>query len=187
MNVPRGIDGSHPDGQYSRGAKWFHWLTVPPLAILLLSGLTIRFIGDDAKMAYYTLHESLGLLMFVLASLRLGWRATHQPPPMAEGIGAAERVAAESVHRLLYVLLVVQPILGFFTTNALGFPQQGATAFLGLIDLPKFMEASADLAAPLHWAHSLVGWGLCALVPAHVAGVLRRHVVHGDGTLLRMI
>ena len=60
-----GADGLHPDGQYSRGSKWFHWLTLPPLGVLLLSGLTIRFIGDEAKMQFYTLHESLGLLMLI--------------------------------------------------------------------------------------------------------------------------
>ena len=45
-----GADALHPDGQYSRGSKWFHWLTVPPLVVLLLSGLTIRFISEESKM-----------------------------------------------------------------------------------------------------------------------------------------
>ena len=62
-----GIDALHPDGQYSRGAKWFHWLTVPSLGIILLSGLTIRFMNDDVKMSFYTLHESLGLLVLLLS------------------------------------------------------------------------------------------------------------------------
>src|SRR4051812_34027804 len=64
-------DALHPDGQYSRFSKWFHWLTVPPLVVLLLSGLTIRFISDESKMRFYTLHESLGLLMLMLAATRL--------------------------------------------------------------------------------------------------------------------
>ena len=187
MISPQGIDARHPDGQYTRGAKLFHWLTIPPLAIILLSGLTIRFIGDEAKMAFYTLHESLGLLMFVFASLRLAWRLTHAPPAMATEILPLERLGAETVHRLFYVILIVQPVLGFFTTNALGFPQQGATAFLGLIDVPRFMAASPNLAETLHLAHSLVGWALCGLIPVHLAGVLGRHIVYGDGTLLRML
>ncbi len=177
----------HPDGEYSRGAKWFHWLTLPPLALILLSGLTIRFIGDEAKMAFYTVHESLGLLMLVLSASRLSWRLTHQPPPMASAVSAPERAAANAVHTLLYVLLIVQPLLGFFTTNALGFPQRDATAFLGFINLPKFMEAAPELAGTLHWAHSIVGWTLVPLLVAHVCGVLLRHVVKRDGTLLRML
>ena len=181
------MHGRHPDGEYSRGAKWFHWLTVPPLALILLSGLTIRVIDDDAKMAFYTVHESLGLLMLVLSAARLSWRLTHEPPPMAPAISALERAGANTVHALLYVLLIVQPLLGFFTTNAYGFPQRDATAFLAFINLPKFMEAAPDLAGTIHWAHSIVGWTLVPLLAAHVCGVLFRHAAKRDGTLLRMI
>jgi len=177
----------HPDGEYSRGAKWFHWLTLPPLALTLLSGLTIRFIADDAKMAFYTVHESLGLLLLVLSAARLSWRLTHRPPPMAPAIPALEQAGANAVHALLYVLLIVQPLLGFLTTNAYGFPQRDATAFLGFINLPTFMDAAPELAGSLHWAHSLTGWLLIPLIAAHIAGVLRHHVGHGDGTLLRML
>jgi len=185
--LARGVDARHPDGQYSRGAKWFHWLTVPPVIVMLLSGLTIRFINDDVKMRFYTLHESLGLLVLTLAVLRLTWRWTHPAPPLPGHIPPLIRTGANAVHTLLYIALIVQPVLGFFTTNAYGFPQQGATAFLGFIDLPKFMAASPDLAHTLHWAHSIVGWTLIPLIASHIGGVVYHHTVRGDGTLLRMI
>ena len=100
---------------------------------------------------------------------------------------AVERAGADAVHRLFYAITIAQPVLGFFTTNAYGFPQRGPTAFLGVIDLPQFMDAAPDLARSLHWAHSIVGWALAALIVAHLAGVLHRHIVHRDGTLLRML
>lgn len=177
---------SIPAGEYSRGAKWFHWLTVPPLGILLLSGTCIRFINDEAKMSFYTLHESLGLLVLMLSALRLGWRLRH-PAPDRSLLPPLERRGSDAVHLTLYVALIVQPILGFLTTNALGFPQQGPTAFLGFIDLPKFMDASPALALRLHWTHSIVGWLLVPLIGAHLGGVLYHHIVKRDGTLFRMI
>lgn len=177
----------HPGAAYSRGAKWFHWATVPPLAILLLSGLVIRFINDEAKMAFYTLHESLGLLVLALALARLAWRLGHPPPPLPDHMPALERMGAEATHRLFYVLLVAQPLLGFLTTNAYGFPQRDATAFLGFIDFPQIMEARPALAATLHWAHSLVGWLLVPLLLAHVGAVVYHHAIRRDGTLLRML
>jgi cytochrome b561 len=180
-------DARHPDGEYSRGAKWFHWVTAPALGISLLSGVTIRFITDDAKMSFYTLHESLGLLIFALSISRLLWRLNHQPPPSRVDMPLVSRVGVRYVHPLLYGLLIVQPMLGFFTTNAYGFPQQGATAFLGFIDLPKFMEAAPDLARALHWVHSIIGWSLAPLLAGHVGGVLYHHIVRRDGTLLRML
>ena len=179
-------DVLHPAGEYSVAAKWFHWLTLPPLALLLVSGMTIRFINDEAKMSFYTLHESLGLSVLVLTLLRLAWRLRHVPPSAAY-LSPLVRVGSGVVHVALYVALIVQPTLGFFTTNAYGFPQQGATAFLGFIDLPKFMDASPALALRLHWAHSITGWLLVPLVIAHVAGVLYHHIVVRDGTLMRMV
>ncbi|MFN7918326.1 MAG: cytochrome b/b6 domain-containing protein [Vicinamibacterales bacterium] len=173
--------------EYSRGAKWFHWLTVPPLLVLLLSGLTIRFMNDDVKMSFYTLHESLGLLLLALSVARLTWRLRHPPPPWAADVPAVERAGADAVHMLFYAITIAQPVLGFFTTNAYGFPQRDATAFLGFVNLPAFMERAPDLALRLHWAHSVTGWLLIPLIVAHVGGVLYRHVGKGDGTLLRMI
>lgn len=177
----------YPDGEYARGAKWFHWLTVPPVVVLLASGLLIRFIADDVKMRFYTVHESLGLLAFVLMAARLTYRLRNPPPPMAPHIPPLERMGAEATHHLVYALLLVQPVLGFLTTNLYGFPQQGATAFLGVIDLPRLMEASPELALTLHWAHSITGWLLISAIVAHVGGVLVHHVGKRDGTLTRML
>lgn len=183
----RGVDALHPDGQYTALAKWFHWLTVPPMAIALLSGLVIRFIKDDAKMGFYALHESLGLVILLLAIARLVWRGLATPPLLPDHIPRNLRLAAASVHHALYVILIVQPLLGFLATNAYGFPQQGATAFLGFIDLPKFMEPWEGLAVVLHWMHSLLGWLLIPLLAAHVGGAIYHHALRRDGTLLRML
>jgi cytochrome b561 len=182
-----GSDRLHPDGQYSSGAKWFHWLTLPPLGIIVLSGLTIRFMNDAVKMSFYTLHESLGLLVLTLSFARLMWRLSHPPPAWPDHMTGTVRMGADAVHYALYAVLIVQPVLGFFTTNALGFPQQGATAFLGFINLPKFMDASPDLALRLHWTHSIIGWSLIPLVAAHVGATIYHHVFRGDGTLMRML
>ena len=64
------------------------------------------------------------------------------------------RKAAAATHHGLYALLILQPLLGFFATNAWGFPMQGKTAYLGFIHLPKFMEASTGLANVLSWGHT---------------------------------
>ena len=125
------MDSLHPDGEYSAAAKWFHWLTIPLLGIMLLSGMTIRFINDAVKMSFYTLHESLGLIVLTLSIARLTWRLRHPPPPWPGYMAGPVRAGADAVHYALYAALILQPVLGFFTTNAYGFPQQGATAFLG--------------------------------------------------------
>jgi cytochrome b561 len=180
-------DAMHPDGQYSSLAKWFHWTTVPLMGLALATGLVIRFIKDDPKMAFYALHESLGLLILGLAVARLAWRGISRPPALPDHLPPALRAAASGVHHALYAALILQPLLGFFMTNAYGFPLQGATAFLGFIDLPKFMEARQGLAVALHWAHSIIGWLFLPLLAAHIGGAVFHHAIRKDGTLLRML
>ncbi len=183
----RGQDALHPDGAYSTLAKWFHWTTVPLMFLALATGLTIRFMKDEVKMSFYALHESTGLVILGVAVARLAWRGISPAPALPDHIPRPMRVAAAGVHHALYAALILQPLLGFLTTNAYGFPLQGATAFLGFIDLPKFMEANEGLAAALHWAHSLIGWSLPVLLAAHIGGAVFHHAIRKDGTLLRML
>ena len=182
-----GTDAAHPDGQYSMVAKWFHWITVGLLAIALPMGFVIQHIKDDDKMAFYAIHESAGLTILFVAIARLVWRLRNPPPPHPSDLPAPMRIGAAAVHHTLYLLLIVQPILGFMATNAWGYPLQGETAYLGFINLPKFMEASESLAQTIQAAHSYTGWLFTALLAAHIGGAVFHHAIRRDGTLMRMI
>ena len=183
----RGQDIRHPDGQYGTLAKWFHWLTVPLMAVALSTGPTIRFIKDEPKMAFYAVHESAGLLILALALSRLLFRRFSPPPALPAHIPAAMRRAAAGVHHALYAALVIQPVLGFLTTNAYGFPLRGETAYLGFIDLPKFMDTNEPLANALLAAHGWLGLGIVVLLVVHVGAVVFHQAIRKDDTLLRMV
>lgn len=171
---------------YSPTAKWFHWITVALILVALPTGFVIGHIKDASKMGFYAIHESAGLTLLIVASLRLWYRIKH-PVPVEAGLPAPMRFAATAVHHALYGALVLQPVLGFFATNAFGFPMQGATAYLGLIDLPKFMPAWEGLAKVLLWLHQRLGWAIIGLVLAHVAAVIFHQAIRKDGTLIRMV
>ena len=186
-----GQDGLHPDGQYGGTAKVFHWVTVVLIAVALPMGFVIKFITGEAdgryKMAFYAIHESAGLTILVVAVLRLLWRWRHPPPPLPDHLPAAMRVAAAASHHALYALLIIQPVLGFFATNAWGFPLQGQTAYLGFIDLPKFMEAWEGLAQWLSLLHTIGGYLFVVVLAAHIGAAVFHHAIRRDGTLLRML
>jgi cytochrome b561 len=185
--VLAGTDAAHPDGQYTTVAKWFHWVTLVLMAIALPVGIVIKYIKDDSKMVFYAIHESAGLTILLVSIARLVWCFTNPPPPLSREIPPQIRLAANTVHTLLYIALIVQPLLGFFATNAWGFPLQGETAYLGFIHLPAFMEESPKLAAALQSAHTWVGYTIAALLAAHIAGAVYHHAVRRDGTLMRML
>jgi len=176
---------------YTPLAKWFHWLTAGLLLAALPTGFVIAFISDKDdgihKMAFYALHESLGLTVLLLALARLVWRLGHPPPPQPAGLPRGLQRAATGLHHAAYGLLILQPVLGFLATNAWGFPMRGQTAYLGLIDLPKFMAANEGLAGALQGLHSLGGWLLLGFIVLHLGAVVLHQAIRRDGTLLRMI
>ena len=91
------------------------------------------------------------------------------------------------MHHALYALLIIQPILGFFMTNAFGFPLRGETAYLGFIQFPKFMEPVEWLAELLKTLHVIGGWSILALLVLHLLGVVFHQAIRRDDTLLRMV
>ena len=186
-----GQDAAHPHGQYGSAAKWFHWITVGLMAIALPTGFVIKFITGEAegayKMAFYAIHESAGLTILFAAIARILWKTRNPPPPHPEDLPPLMRSAATATHHGLYALLILQPILGFLATNAWGFPMQGRTAYLGFIDLPKFMEAAPGIANVLSWGHTIGGYLFLVLLVAHVGAAVFHHAIRKDGTLMRML
>ena len=174
-------------GSYSSVAKWFHWITVVLLGIAIPFGFVIDHIKDDAKMSFYLVHESAGLTILAVALARLAWRLRNPPPPLPDSIPLPLRKASAGVHHALYALLILQPILGFVATNAWGFPMRGDTAYLGLIDLPKFMETHEGLAGAVGTAHTIGGWAIVILLVLHIGGAIFHQAIRRDGTLLRMV
>jgi cytochrome b561 len=172
---------------YGSVAKWFHWITVGLMAVALPFGFVIKYIKDESKMAFYAIHESAGLLILFVAIARLAWRIRNPPPPHPADLPKPMRVAATAVHHALYGAMILQPLLGFFMTNAWGFPMRDATAFLGVINQPAFMAQNVPLAEALQAAHTAVGYAIVLLLALHIAAVVFHQAVRKDGTLLRMV
>ena len=184
---PTGADAAHPAGQYGAIAKLFHWVTLGLMLVALPLGFVIQHVKDASKMGFYALHESAGLTILFVALARLAWRRLSPPPSLPHDMPKLMRTTSTAVHHALYALLILQPLLGFLATNAWGFPMRGATAYLGFIELPKFMEAWEGLAKILSLLHSIGGWLLVVLIALHIAGALFHHAIRRDGTLMRMI
>ena len=183
--VPTSAAGAAP--AYGTASKWFHWVTAALMAIALPVGFVIQHIKDEHKMPFYAIHESAGLTILFVALARLAWRLTHPAPPLPGHVPAVLRRAASAVHHALYGMLILQPILGFFMTNAWGFPLRGQTAYLGFIQFPKFMATDEDLARLLQAIHTIGGWSILVLLVLHIGGVVFHQAIRRDGMLLRMV
>lgn len=172
--------------RYSAAARGLHWLVVLLLTVSIPAGVWMIYFepADEAfKLRLYNIHESLGVLVFVLVLLRLLVRWLRPPPPLPPGTPMPIRLAAHATHVALYGLLLVQPVLGFLGTNAWGFPLR----WFGLFTIPAPIGREVALApvlSALHW------WGavcLLLLIGGHLAGVVYHTLIRRDGLLRRML
>jgi cytochrome b561 len=172
--------------RYAASSRWLHWLTVLLLLVIIPVGIWIRLFepADQAfKLRLYNVHESLGVLVFVLVLVRIANRWLNPPPPLPADLPALMRLAAHTTHIGLYVLLVLMPVTGFLATNAWGFP----LSVFNVLPIPSPVgkdEALAKVLSFLHWCGAIT---IGLLILAHLGGVVHHTLIRRDGLLRRML
>ena len=174
MNTQNGA-GYHPV------ARAFHWIVAVLVFTVWPLGAVISFIAKDAQTAFYFWHESLGFLVLWLMLARLCVRFLTQTPPKPE-MPAWLAGVAHINQWALYLALIAQPVIGFLTTNAHGFPLD----WFGLFTLWSPIGKSPAIADTLSAVHYWLGLAILLLIALHIAGVLYHRVIRRDDTLSRM-
>jgi cytochrome b561 len=90
-----------------------------------------------AKFTLYQLHQTVGIVVFVLIAVSLVLHSRSLRWNRDEAFASWQRRAAFGVHALLYVLLAAAPILGYLTAATA--PAQIPTFFLGFIRVPNIV------------------------------------------------
>jgi cytochrome b561 len=170
--------------RYGLAAVLLHWLVA--LAVAGLFPLGLWMTGLDYYDPWYRqgpdLHKGIGVLLFMVLLLRLGWRLWSPPPEPLENHSRIEKIAAHLVHRALYLLLFLIMVSGYLISTADGRP----LAVFGWFEIPALIagvEGQEDVAGRVHLILALT---LVACVALHVAGALKHHFIDRDRTLLRM-
>ncbi|NNC24165.1 cytochrome b [Salinisphaera sp. USBA-960] len=167
-------------GLITRGLHWvlFVLITMQLLLALLFTDL---FSGSAQQIAMW-LHESLGLLIFVLGVVFVAWRLKNPRPSLAR-VPAWQRGAAFIVHALIYVAIVVQPIVGILMSFGFGF----TIPFFGLFTVPVFIPVGNAAGNALMLSHVYVGvWVIPILLGGHIAAALYHRFGRRDDVLKRM-
>ena len=188
---------SNTDRRFGSLAKAFHWAS----AALILVLFPLGFLAHDAAeriaagaaadpaavaraAALFSAHKTTGVALFLLALARVGWTLTQPRPGLLNADNRAEALAAETVHWLLYALLLLVPATGWLHHAA----TEGFAPILWPLGqgLP-FVPRDAGLAEFFAALHGALQWLLLAALGLHVAGALKHHLIDGDATLRRML
>ena len=170
---------------YGSVAKFLHWAIV----LLILPQYFLAEVAHDLpresaeRASLYGWHISLGMLVLVLALVRIGWKIVNRGQPSPLGDVVWQRKAAAIGHGLLYLLILAQPLSGWAMASAGG----GSVGIFGVIGFPPLLGENHDLHEALEEVHEALFNALLVVAVVHVAAALYHHWMLKDDTLRRML
>ena len=174
---------------YGSLARAFHWLIAVGILAMIPLGWTAHLwpMSNPDEIAFktqlFSVHKTIGVLIFVLALARILWAIVQPRPAPLHPERRAETLAAEVVHWVLYAALVIVPLSGWIEHAATdGFAPILLPVGQNLPLVPKSPAVAETFAA----VHFLSQWVLVVALLLHVAGAIKHAVIDKDATLARM-
>jgi superoxide oxidase len=160
-----------------------HWSTL--LLILGLLGTALLHSETrDHSLAQFLLHihRSIGVTIWALTALRLGWRLTRaRMPAFPMSMTTSHRLMVRLSEYGLYGLLLFQPGTGLGQTLLQGRPFE----VFGW-NVPATFAKDLRLSGAFQEAHELGGWCLIVLASMHALAALIHHFILRDDVLETM-
>jgi cytochrome b561 len=157
--------------------RTLHWL----MAICILAMLFIGVgMGSTVASEYLTLvniHKPLGILILILALVRLVVRLRYGAPPLPLDLPEPMKLAAYLSHYALYALMIAMPLIGWAMLSAAEYP---VVIWPG-VWLPQILPLDPSLHTLLWNAHFYLAFLFFALILMHLAAALFHALIRRDG------
>ncbi len=172
--------------RYAAPLRGLHWIVVGLVLLQLSLGVSISPVlitkNEHVATILYNLHDGTGATIFLVMLLRVVVRLANGAPPMAEGTPGWVRQLSGANHLLFYVLLLVQPVIGYLNNGANGYP----LSYYGIFNIPSIIAKDDATANTLAIVHALVALTIASLIVLHVLGVAYHTFIRRDRLLQRM-
>lgn len=176
---------ANQEERYGMPLVLMHWL----LAVFLIGILCVGWImadlpkDDPLRPTLFFLHKSTGILILLLAALRLGVRMASRVPPPVAGMPGWEKTIAKLVVIALYALMFATPLAGWALSSAAGKP----VPLYGLVEMPSLLAPDEQLAESLEELHETLAALFAGLIGLHIAAAFKHQFIDKDRLLLRMM
>jgi cytochrome b561 len=169
--------------RYHPVSIFLHWfvllLIIAALVTIELKGQFPK--GSEARDLCKSIHGVFGQLIFLAMALRLILRLTYGVPKPTNPKKVFISLA-QTMHWLMYALLLISPIFGI-----LYFQYGGKEInFFGLV-WPQLVTPNPEMKKFVEEIHEFLGNTLYFLISAHALAALWQHYVMKDDTLRRML
>ena len=167
--------------QFTLLSRILHWLMAAMLLTMLFLGVAmVASLGNYHRLA--AIHRPLGIMILILAAIRLVNRMFTTLPPFPLTMSRRERFLASASERLLYTLMFALPLVGWGMLSAGHYP----IVMFGPVHLPPILPANPVLYTLLRKTHTILAYLLFVTFLAHLSAVLYHTFIIRDRLLSRM-
>jgi cytochrome b561 len=160
--------------RYGRVSRMLHWTIAILFIALIPMGIFTSMIPEDAdyRNAYYVVHKSLGVTIFLLVLVRLVWNKLSRRPSLDNALTTREEKLAHRAHNTLYFMMLAIPITGFMMTS-----YHGYETYFFFWEIQPLWEES-DIYQVWGGFHKyLLPYLLYIVLGAHILGALKHQFI----------
>jgi cytochrome b561 len=172
---------TNPAVKFALLSRILHWLMAAMLLAMLFIGIAMVASLRNYH-ALVAIHRPLGIMIFILAIIRLINRKLTTLPPFPPTMSRQERWIATASERLLYTLMLALPLVGWGMLSAGNY----SVVMFGPAHLPSILPANPTLYAILRKTHTILAFLLFLTFLGHVSAVLFHTLIIRDRLLSRM-
>jgi len=163
-------------------SKSLHWLTALFILIQIPLGIYAEEMENSPlKLELFGWHKSFGIVILMLAIMRLLWRMAGTVPVLPDA-SAVQRRLANLAHTVLYGLMLFLPLSGWVMSSAANRP----VSLFGLFELPALVAPDDAIKVMASQAHHIAVDILIVVLVSHIAAALYHHFKLRDTVLKRM-
>jgi cytochrome b561 len=166
-NIPR----------FTRLQRTLHWIMAVCILAMLFIGVGMASTVAPTYLTLVAIHKPLGILILVLALIRLVARLRYGAPPLPADLPEPMKLAAHLSHYALYALMIAMPLIGWAMLSAAEYP---VVIWPG-IWLPQILPLDPSLHTLLWNAHFYLAFLFFALILMHLAAGLFHALIRRDG------
>ncbi len=183
---------------YAPAARKFHWwvalliLLQFPIAFYMIyrseemmgvndKGEPVKGVWDGITNTLFSSHKTIGLLIFVIVLLRLGYRLANGVPRSDPSVPAALTGVSHLAHWSIYALLILIPIGGYIGIS------YGRYLDVFGVTLPAITDKDDKMAEVVFGYHGLAATILLTLVSVHIGAAIYHKFVRKDRVVERML
>ena len=171
--------------RYGRVSRLLHWAIAILFISLIPMGIFASMIPEETsyRNAYYVVHKTIGVTVFLLVIVRLVWNKISKRPALDNTLTSIEKKLAHRAHNILYFMLLVIPVTGFMMTS-----YHGYGTFIFFWELPPLWEKSNVYLIWGGFHKYLLPYLVYIILGAHILGALKHQFVDKhDSAFKRMV